>query len=63
MPSVRDLIERIATGYRPSAQCQRLKRRDSGHENFNYTNKANKEKQMKTQATNHVMIHERKELK
>jgi len=55
--------KRIATEYRPSAQCQRLKRRDSGHENFNYTNTANKEKQRKTPATNHVMIHERKEMK
>jgi len=63
VPSVRDLIKRRGTDYRPCAQCQRLKRRDSGHENFNYTNKANKEKQRKTQATNHVMYHERKEMK
>ena len=45
------------------AQCQRLKRRDSGHKHFNYTNKANKGKQCNIKATNHLINLERKQLK
>ena len=63
VPSVRDWLMRRATEYRPCAQCQRLKRRDSGHETFNYTNKANKGKQCNIKATNHLINLERKQLK
>ena len=62
VPSVRDLIMRRATEYRHCAQCQRLKRRDSGHKNFHYTHKANKVKQCNTEATYHLINLERKQL-
>ena len=55
--------ERDATEYRPCAQCQRLKRRDTGDENVRTTNKANEEKQCNTKATNHLINLERKQLK
>ena len=63
MPTVRDLNKRDATEYRPCAQCQRLKRRDTGDENFRTTNKASKEKQYNTKSTNHLIDLERKQLK
>ena len=43
MPSVRDFIEEKTMDDRPGAQCKRLKRKDTGHENIKSTNNANRE--------------------
>ena len=61
MPSVRDCIGEIAVGYRSCVQCQRLKRRDTEHENFKCTNNSNHGKQENTIATSHVTNLERKQ--